>query len=132
METKADPKKYAKLAEPLESVELASKASEAFLDALQKLREHYHIPELTVSFIIYAKDGDEVAALRGGAGWGDQLLQMRLAKDSFDREYAHAMALMTRVTNSYAHKDVFITDPNGSHMHFIPQDDEGSEGAKTA
>jgi len=111
----SDPEKYKQLAKPFESVEEAQKVAAAFCGALAKLREQYRIPELTVSYMLYAEAEaeNESVALRGGAGWGDQIKQLRLAKDCFDREYAHAMLLMQAVVADFGAKDMLITDPDG-------------------
>lgn len=108
----ADVDKYKEMAEPFESVDKAQQVSKAFISALRKLRENYRIAELTVSFIVYAKDGETETAISGGAGWGNQLMQVQLAKNSFDQEFKHVMKLLSDVLTPQDVKD-FITDPKG-------------------
>ena len=113
MKETPDPEKYARMAEPFDSVEQATQVVEAFLNALARLREQYRIPELIVSVMIYAKYENGIASMQGGSGWGDQMKQLQLAKLSFDREYNDAMRLLKGIVNDFDASERLITDPDG-------------------
>lgn len=90
----ADPAKYKRLSKPVESREHAQVMASAFLADVAQLREKHRIPELTVQFVIYVQDGNDLVSLNGGAGWGDQTRQAQLAKAMFDREF-DSLAMIT-------------------------------------
>jgi hypothetical protein len=105
----ADPEKYAKLAEPIPALD-AQALGNAFLKAIGHLREQYHIPELLVQFVVYVDDGQ---AMKGGAGWGDQMKQAQLARRMADQEYAHLIRVLASIVNAMPDAaDMLITDPS--------------------
>ena len=113
MKETPDPEKYAQLAEPFGSVEEAIKVAEAFRTALCRLREQYRIPELAVSFLMYAKDGVGIVDLQGRLGLGDKTKQLQLAKASFDQEYKDAMKLLKNIVSDFDASGRLITDIDG-------------------
>lgn len=108
----ADPEKYKRLSEPFESEEQATLVSNAFLVAVGKLREQYKIPDLIISFRATLKKDDSVYAFHSSAGWGNQLLQAKLARQSADQEFAHLVRVVDGLVAAYPEsEEEFITDP---------------------
>ena len=108
----ADPEKYKQLSQPFESAEEAERVANAFLNAVRKLREEYRIAELVIQFQVYLKEGEEVQALIGGGGWGNQLYQANLARRAADREFEHlGLVLELLVKAMPKAQAALITDP---------------------
>lgn len=108
----ADPEKYERLSIPFESPEQMEAAASSFLAALAKLREQYKIPDLIVSFQGDVQVGDDVRAFYGGAGWGNQIRQAKLAKRSADQEFNHLLRIMREILHEYPDtEELLITDP---------------------
>lgn len=109
----ADPKKYAELSSPFESVEQAQEVMKAFCAAVAKLREQYHIPEFIFRLQAYAKHEQGIVVLSGGAGFGNQLQQAQLAKNAFDTEFECLREMLEQITLSMPRlKRDLVTDPN--------------------
>jgi hypothetical protein len=112
----ADPEKYKLLAVPFKDRAEADRATSAFIDEVARLREKYHIAELCVQLQVYIRtetpEGDGVETLVGGAGWGDQMRQARLAKMMADREIDAALNMMgTMAASVDTIAAQLITDP---------------------
>lgn len=119
----ADPEKYRRLSTPFESEDEARKATDGFLDELARLREKYHVPELVCQFQVYVKMPEEnVGSLVGGAGWGDQLRQAKLAKRMADREFdATLQMIQTLSEHSNALAEMLITDPSSVQERYTEE-----------
>jgi hypothetical protein len=111
-EWKADPKKYAEIAQPFESEEQATKVAAEFFNAVRKLREQYRIPEVIVSYQVYVKTDKGVEALMGSGGWGDQSQQAKLAKRCFDVEIESFFMMFDNLLAKRPRTSLsFLTDP---------------------
>lgn len=119
-EWNADPDKYKRLAEPFQDRLEAQRACNAFIDELAALREKYHIPELCCQLVVYVKtetpDGEGgKESIAGGAGWGNQIVQARMARAMADRETDAALDMIQNLAaRTDAVARLLITDPKGT------------------
>jgi hypothetical protein len=108
-----DPEKYAEIAKPFETREEAEKVCGAFFNAVRQLREQYRIPELIVSYQVYAQGEKAVEVLAGSGGWGNQLYQAKLARRSADSEFKWLIRMLEDVPKL---SSLLITDPKADDL----------------
>ena len=96
----ADPEKYAQMAEPFESVEQAKEVAAEFLKAVGRLREQYRIAEMTIQVQVYAQGEDGHKIVSGGAGYGDQMEQAKMAHRAFNQELGYLFKMLRTVADA--------------------------------
>lgn len=92
----ADPEKYAKMSEPFESAEQAKEIAAEFLKAVGRLREQYRIAEMVIQVQVYAQAENGREIVFGGAGYGDQMEQAKMAYRAFNQELRYMFKMLRR------------------------------------